>query len=211
MDTKIDFLPERLKAKRSLRRRIIRQVYLLVLVAIGLVVWGYLSRERVADARGELALLRERSAGFDRLLVDKARLQKEQTELLIKERISKQLGSRIDVLDVLGELERILPPRVSLLSLNLDGVQVQLHAGRPGRFGGLARTLSGERGAASATVNRLQLVIRGIAPNDVDIAIFIGHLSASRIFEDVRMGYCKNLVVEDRRAREFQASCHVVR
>jgi len=209
MDTKIDFLPEKLKAQRSLRQRIVRQVYLLILVAVGLVVWGYFSYERVAEARAELALLHERSAGLDHLLVDKACLQKEQAELLIKERISKQLGSRIDVLDVLAEIERLLPAGVSLLSLNMDGVQLPVN--RAGRYRGLAGSPSGERSAASAGVKRVRLVIQGIAPNDVDVANFIGQLSASHIFEDVRMGYCKSMVVKNRRAREFQASCHVVR
>jgi Tfp pilus assembly protein PilN len=61
------------------------------------------------------------------------------------------------------------------------------------------------------TVKRVQLLVTGLAPSDVDVANFIGHLSASPLFEDVNMGYAKNVVVRGRTAREFQATCFVAR
>ena len=61
------------------------------------------------------------------------------------------------------------------------------------------------------TRKRLRLVLTGLAPGDVDVANFIGQLSGSPVFEDVNMGYARNVEFNGRLAREFQASCYVIR
>ena len=207
METAIDFLPERMKARRARNRRILRQVNLLVLAAATFAAWLYFSDRRVARAAAEMNLLKDRSANVQNLLLQRDLLEKQQGTLLIKERIGSRLGSRAGVLDVLCELQRLLPPGVSLTTLNLDGVQVTSTAE-------LVRDHSPlPPGAAprESVVTRLQLVLTGIAPSDVDVATFIGQIAASPLFEDVNMGYIRNQVVQGRRAREFQVSCHVVR
>ena len=60
-------------------------------------------------------------------------------------------------------------------------------------------------------VKRVLLVIDGMAPNDVDVANFIGQLSACPLFEDVHMGYAKTVRFRGAEAREFQAKCYVIR
>ena len=50
-----------------------------------------------------------------------------------------------------------------------------------------------------------------LSPNNVDVANFIADLSASPLFEEVDMGYAKNIVFRSKAAKEFQASCYVVR
>jgi hypothetical protein len=59
------------------------------------------------------------------------------------------------------------------------------------------------------TVKRVRLMLTGIAPGDVDVANFIGQLSASPLVEDVNMGYAKTVEFRGRLAREFQASCYI--
>ena len=50
-----------------------------------------------------------------------------------------------------------------------------------------------------------------MAPTDVDVANFIGQLAGSRVFEDVNMGYARNVPFRTRTARKFQVSCYVIR
>ncbi len=208
METGIDFLPDRLRAQRARRRRLVRQVNLLVLAAAAFATWIYFCGRRVSEARAELGLLEDRSANVRRLLDQQADLQREQAELRLKERISSRLGSRVGPLDVLAELERVLPAGVSLMSLDLDGVQETT-----------AAELVKDRGAVLApgaapkecTVNRLRLVLTGVAPADVDVANFIGQMASSPLFEDVSMGYVRGRSLAGHKAREFQVSCHVVR
>ena len=207
METPIDFLPERVKSRRARNRRIARQAHLLLLAAATFSAWMYFSDRRVARAVTEMNLLKDRSANVQSLLSQRHALEKQQASLLIKERIGSRLGSRAGALDVLCELERLLPPGVSLTTMNLDGVQVTSAAELVRDHGAVPP------GAAprESVVNRLQLVLTGIAPADVDVATFIGQLASSPLFEDVNMGYTRGQVVQGRRAREFQVSCNVVR
>lgn len=208
METAIDFLPERVRVQRARRRRLLRQASLLVLASGLFAAWLFFSHGRVAQAQAELDLLKDRSANVQRLLSQREDLQRQQAELLIKDRISSRLGSRAGALDVLGELERLLPAGVSILSLSLDGVQLTFPAQ-------LVRERAAPIAPAAApregTVNRLRLVLTGVAPGDVDVATFIGQLTSSPLFEDVAMGYIRAQMIQGRRAREFQMSCYVVR
>jgi len=82
---------------------------------------------------------------------------------------------------------------------------------RPSGAPGRAMTADGGSKPRVIRTKRMRLVLTGLAPTDVDVANFIGQLSASPLFEDVNMGYAKTVSVEGLTAREFQASCYVVR
>jgi len=208
METAIDFLPDRLKAQRARRRSLIRQANLLVLAAATFATWIYFSDRRVTEAKAELGLLEDRAANVQRLLAQQTELQKEQAVLLIKDRIGSRLGGRVGPLDVLAELERLLPAGVSLTSMNLEAVQVTLPAEL---VRDRAAVIAPGAAPKESTVNRLRLVLTGIAPGDVDVANFLGQLAASPLFEDVSMGYIRGRSLEGHKAREFQISCHVMR
>ncbi|HUU60290.1 MAG TPA: PilN domain-containing protein [Phycisphaerae bacterium] len=207
----IDFLPERIKAQRARRRRLVRQGYLLLVAVAALGAWFYFGRQRVARAQAELDVLRGRSENMQRQLALKIDLQEQLEELLIKERVSKHLGSRANVLDVADELERLLPASMFLMKLNLDTIEFTMPKGREGATNRSRQATPASGGRKQETVKRVRLLITGMAPDDVAVANFIGQLSASPLFEEVNMGYTKNIVYQKRGAREFQASCYVIR
>lgn len=204
----VDFLPERVRAGRARRRQLIRQGYLLALAVAGMVLLGFLRQDRLAKAQADLDMLQDRTATVQRELTLRDTLQKQLGELLIKERISNQLGSRFDPLDLMSELERLMPRGMSLVNLNLEAVRLEL----PGEsaFAAGRRSAPAPEAKDSGT-NRIRLQITGIAPTDVDIANFIGQLSASPLFEDVNMGYARSTSVKGHKAREFQALCYIAR
>lgn len=199
----IDFLPERIKAQRARRRRLTRQGYLLVVAIAALTAWAGLGNERIVRARGELAMLEEVSASMDRQIAIKAQMERQLADLMIKERVSETLGSRVNVLDVTYELERLLPEGMFLKNLRLETIDYH-----PRASGG-ARASSGRKKGKS--VKRVRLTMIALAPSDVSVANFIGQLSASPIFEDVMMGYTNKRIYRKRFAQEFQTSCYVVR
>ena len=125
----IDFLPERIKTQRARKRRLTRQGYLLAIAVAALVVWAYSGGQRLAGAQERLKLLQERSAGMERQLALKGQLERQLADLLIKERISKTLGSRVSVLDITHEIERLLPASMFLKDLRLerDLLKLQRH------------------------------------------------------------------------------------
>lgn len=207
MDTP-DFLPERIRETRDRRRRWIRHIYLLLMVAGCLVAWGVVGQRDVDRAKEELTMLQGRTDGLTEQLDLKARLQAQLQDLLVKQRISSELGSRVNVLDLANELEQLLPTSMFLVSLSLDTIEIQPPrvAARPRSAGAGASRL-----IAAPAEKRVQITLTGLAPDDVTVANFIGQLSADPLFEDVNMGYTRSAVYQGRTASQFQASCYVAR
>ena len=214
----VDFLPERIKTNRARRRRLIRQGHLLAVCAFALLVLGYLRSETIHDARTELRLIGERAASVDLQLAQRERLERQRAEFLILQRIEEQLGSRVNALNLLAELEGLLPDGVALTSVNVETVDLPVKI-TPATKGGRARLAKpgAKKTAKKITVKRLRLTLTGLAPEDVKVATFIGQLSSSRMFEGVNMGYARGSEINShtkygtRKAREFQASCYVTR
>ena len=219
----VDFLPERIKTNRARRRRVVRQGYLLTACVVGLGLLGYARCFRIDEAQAELLQLDQQVANVQTQLEIREELEKTQAGLLIIQRIEEQLGSRADTLDVLSELESVLPDSIALRSLKLETMEVNAKANpaalpsgagrvwRPGNNPAGGRPISRDRWSGRQGIARLRLTLKGVAPTDVDVANFIGQLSANRLFEDVNMGYAKNVLFHDRAARQFEANCYVVR
>lgn len=203
----VDFLPERICESRARRRRIVRHGHLLAVCAAGLLILGYARQGQIRTAHAEVEMLGIRAAGAQEQLALLDELERQQAELMIIRRIQSDLGSRVGALDVLAELERIIPESIALKNLSMETMEVHLPvkalaSRRPARF---------DAGNAKKTLKRVRLTITGLSPSDVDIANFIGQLSASPLFEDVNMRYARNVECRQRQAREFQASCYVIR
>jgi len=207
----IDFLPERIKEARAKRRRLFKRAYLLVVCGVAMAALGYVRQGRISKVTAELAMFTERSDNMRRQLAMRSDLERQQAELMVKKRISDQLGSRVDALEVLAELGRLMPKSMSLTSLNLEAIEVAVSVERPGRTNVSARAAGGTLKPKKKLIKRIRLSLAGIAPTDVDVAGFIGQLSASPLFEDVNMGYTKTVTFRGRSGREFQADCYVVR
>jgi len=208
----IDFLPERIKFQRAKRKRLIRQVYLLAVCVVTLALLAYTRQARIAKTQAQLGLLAERSKNVQRQLQMLSSLQRQQADLMIKKRIDDQLGSRANALDVLSELGRLLPRSVAIYSLDLAAVDVRVPVRSAARTeAGRATAFSQGPREKDQIVKRVRLELTGLAPTDVDVANFIGQLSASPLFEDVNMGYTKDTDFADRSARQFNVSCYIVR
>lgn len=209
----VDFLPERIRTQRRRRRRLVRNSYVAVLVLAALAALGCWIQGHVAQARAELQHIHKQKQGVRVQLDMLDSLETQQAELMIKKRISDQLGSRVNIMDVLRELQRLLPASMSLTDLTLETMEVR---SRPTRVVGSHRS---SRAAVPAdltagqdrVVRRVRLVLTGVAPTDVAVANFIGQLSASQLFEEVTMGYARNFQVRGQDAREFRVSCYVAR
>ncbi len=207
----IDFLPERIKDQRRRRRQLIRQVYLMALCIAGLGLMTYVFQLRVNKARGELDMLRSRSKAMDSQIALRDQLNQQLAELMIKSRIEEQLGRRVGTLDILGELQIVMPESLTLTSMTMETIAVQVAADRADNRNSSNQPVSRNGATKDKTVKRVRLVLTGMAPTDVDVANFIGQLAGSKLFEDVSMGYARNVKFRNRQAREFQANCYLTR
>jgi Tfp pilus assembly protein PilN len=213
----VDFLPERIRARRAQRRRLIRQGYLLAACAAALLALGFHRQARVGRAQAELALLSERRDEVQRRLSVLSGLQRQHAELMLKKRIDDALGSRAGALDVLAELEKVMPAGVVLRELKLEAVTVRVPVSLPVSLPVHAaaslrpQPAHGRAAQKDREVKRVELEMVGLASDDGAVANFIGQLSDSPVFEDVRMGYTRNTTFQDRAARGFKLICYVVR
>lgn len=205
----IDFLPERIKERRARHHRLIRQAYLLVVCLIAMAALGYIRQVRITRAEAQIVLLGHRVTNVRQQLAMRADLERQQAELLIKKRIDDLLGSRVNTLDLQAELERVLPPSMTLTRLNIEAVEVRVPV-EPVKAG-VAQAARGSHYQKEKTIKRVRVSLTGLAPTDVAVANFIGQLSASPVFEDVNMDYTKNVIFRNHLAREFQTICYVVK
>ena len=207
----VNFLPERIKTQRAKRLRLRRHGYVLAVCVAVMALLGYVRQGNISEAKAELALLDNRSESVQGKLLLRAALERQLSELLVKKRIDDNLGSRVKALDVLAELDQILPQGMALTKLSLGVVDVRIPIRSVGARSSRARIAKPGQRKKEKVVKRIQLTLGGLSPTDVDVANFIGQLSGSPVFEDVNMGYIKNVTFRGRAAREFQASCFVIR
>ncbi|MHC4294016.1 MAG: PilN domain-containing protein [Planctomycetota bacterium] len=206
---KVDFLPERIKAQRVRRRRIWREGFLLIACICALIALGYVRQEHISRAQAELNILNDQAGNIKQQLTLHDALQHQQIELTVMQRIEEDTGSRLKVLDVLGELQFVTPQSVSLTNILLETKELKV----PARINGEKHPTdtSSDTKKTEKNVKRVHLAVTGLSPGDAEVENFIGQLSASPLFENVNMDYTRKLEFRGKEAREFQVSCYLVR
>jgi len=207
----VNFLPRRLKLQRRRRRRAMRQAVVLAASACALGALGYWRQTEVTAARADLACLKQQQGQLEERLAALPALTEQLAAGQVKQRISRELGSRLTINAVLAELSRRLPPAVSLTGISYSTVEMQPEdpgAGvpaRPGRPAGKDLKIPPEK--------RVRVVITGLAPTDLDVANAVAQLSACPLFSNAAMGYAKTVAVDKdrRKASSFQVSCLMAR
>ena len=200
----LDFLPERIRLARQRRTRLVRQGYLTAVCIVALVVLGYLRQGSVRQAQASLEALNTQQIQIQRQISMRQELEHKLADLETVKRINDGLGSRVRAMDVLAELDKVLPRNMALTHLSFEAVQYQVPV--KAADGGAPSPVDANK---TVTLKRVRLLITGVAPGDVDVANFIGQLSASPLLEDVNMGYTKTVEYRGHLAREFEASCYI--
>lgn len=202
----IDFLPKRIRHQRSAYRHLRRQGLALTLVVVVLGGVGYFNELRIANAQSDLMAQQNRADALAATLTVLPELTAQLADGQIKARISRELGSRLTINALLAEVGRLLPPSSCLTSLECSTIDAV--AQFAGRQKSQQARKQGRDEAVSPTRKRVRLVVTGLAPTAIDVADFIGRLSASPLFCDIRMGYAKTVVIEreNRKARSFEVT-----
>ena len=202
----IDFLPERIRYQRSVYLQLRRQgLAILIVITVLALVWRF-NEVRIANGRSDLVTQQNYAEQLAVRLSVMPELAAQLDEGQIKQRISRELGSRLTINALLAELGRLLPPAGCLTSLECSTIDsVPDAATRPD-----PRQVASSATSPTVSVSRkrVRVVITGIAPTAIDIADFIGKLSASPVFTDVKMGYTNSIVLDNqqRKARSFKVT-----
>ena len=209
----IDFLPRRIKDPRARRARRLRQSYVVVACGVLLAGVGYVRQGAVSSVQAELVALQNRSQTVRSQLSLRTDLEEEWNELIRKQEISEQFDTRLSARDVLAELTHRLPESMALTRLDIQADNVLLESTTPSATlaGGGRPVRAMPPATARQRITRIRLVITGLAPSDVEIANFVGQLASSPLFEDVHMGYTREVTFRGKTARQFQATCYTAR
>ena len=207
---KVDFLPETIRAKHERRIRIVREGYLLLALIGCVALLGTVRHGWIRQAEAQLSQIKTRASNIRIQVEHRASLERMEADLMVRRRIKEDIGSRANALDVMSELEYITPRTVVLKDIRLETIPVKVPVTEANQ--NTAAGITGSNKAKRFAIEkRLRLTVTGLSPTDVDVANFIAQMSASPFFEDVNMGYTRNVEYRRHRAREFQASCYLVR
>ena len=211
----IDFLPERVTQGRARRRRMLRRAYLLVFTIAILAACGSVRQGWIRQARAEAFLLTDMKTNSAAMLHRKRCLEAEWDSLQLAKRIGEKLGGRVKAVEVLAAIEGVVRGadkngHMILRQLSIDpaGGAMAMGDSRPPAVKSLPPGVA----PPGEAPRRMNVMIVGLAVDDVTVANFIAQLSAHRLFEDVNMEYTKTVTFAGMAdAREFKVTCAVAR
>jgi Tfp pilus assembly protein PilN len=197
--TQVNFLPASFLERRAGRRRTWRQCALVLAVAACTGVWVWRRQDGLnaletqlqtmnrqlagdADQRGQAADLEARCQALDRQL-----------------RTRQELEQPVQATAVAATLARLMPPSIGLTSLTLVAPRP---TPAPKAEDDKPRPEAGEAARPAPELLRVELV--GIAPEDVEVADFVGRLTQCPLFTDVKMLYSRALQTPDLQGRQFR-------
>jgi Tfp pilus assembly protein PilN len=202
----VEFLPERITRQRQRRRSLLRQGYMIAFFVLAMAAFGYVRQHQIQVARAECLQLEDQANSMDGQMALRTEYENQLAELLVIRRIDDQLGSRARALDIMGELQARMPRELTLTELRIESVAATAGPGSSSRS-----SRSTDDATSMSPVLRTRLIVRGVAPSDIEVANFIGQIASSPMFEDVRMGYSRGGEYRDCSVRQFELRLMVAR
>jgi Tfp pilus assembly protein PilN len=195
----LEFLPAWYPKARQRRRLIILQVWMTLLIAIGLGFWSFLVRTNVTNASDALDELSARLAQTDTELKRLDELLRLQKQLGVQDQIIARLGTHITPTRLLAAIENVLPSEMALINMSVT-TEEQVR-----QQSNLAAARA-EQQKQETVDRRLKISLQGVAPTDVDLANFLARLASERFFEQVALSYARERTERGHVMREFEVT-----
>jgi Tfp pilus assembly protein PilN len=193
----LEFLPAWYPQTRRRKRQVLLQAWVTVCSVIALATWLLLAQRNVHAADAKLADLDVRLEQTNKELAKLDELLNKQKLWRQEEDVVSRLGLHVETTRMFNAIEAALPQEMAILELSLD-VDEQLVP---------VATLADAQAVQQAQTQisrRLKVSMLGVAPTDVDLANFLGQLSAVPFFENVAMTYAKDRAEGGHVMREFE-------
>ena len=204
----IDFLPEWYRADRRRRDSRLTRMWLGIIGLAALFVWFAAGRSGVNEAEEQLAHLRGQNLTVQAGLGIIDQLRGEQTLLLEKHKLARQLTPRISCVETLVRLAELIPPRVAVQHLELKNRQEKsLKAKSLASVAARSSQSKADSGSQEQSENQeLHVSLVGLAPSEMDVAVLVGQLSGRHEFYGVSLEYCNAMRIEDHEGCTFKLS-----
>lgn len=198
----INFLPQAFMNQRARKRRVYRQVMLVLIAAAALTAWFLVERHQIATLRGQTEVLEANAAAAEGHSSESARLRNRVAELSRQIDAARQLACPVSCTQVVATIGRLTPQAVSvrLLRVRQDQIKVQPPPSTPARSAAGKKPVKTEP-PQPLTVLRVEL--EAVAPSDEQIADFVGRLAEHPLFDNVKLHYTRSTRVGDYGVRQF--------
>jgi Tfp pilus assembly protein PilN len=201
----INFVPDDyVQQRRASRANVLYLMLLMAMLgAIG-ITFGFIKiRQRTVQA--ELAQLNNRMAEAQQQIAQLEELKTKSKTMMKTMVMTAELLEPVPRSIILASLTNNLPSGVSLLDFGLEEKETQVYKVSAQKTGSRYN-----KSTANATASEPQktvvttLLIKGIAPSDIQVAGFISSLSDAILFDEVSLVESKEIEIEKIKYREFR-------
>lgn len=203
----IDFLPE--WYKNGIRREVSYRTQHIALAGMYamMMVWSFAATHSVSRARAESVIMAKRQVEAESVSARVTELENELRDLQKKGESIKEIDSRIDVANVLGEMSFLIGKRIVLSKVEFlaekfaDEPETKSAAGTEAVVRAVRRTRSHDRRQLPLGDVRFKVVIAGVAADAGDVAALICKLEDSPYFCQVIPSFSRSATIELNRGR----------
>jgi len=196
----LEFLPEWYPRLRRQRRRVLLQVWVALVILVGLALWLTLARRNAGRAEAALRAFEVQVLQTEterRQLEEQLRMK---AQLEQREQVVASLGFPVEMSRLLRTLDVIMPREMSLKDVTCTTVE------QPLLYDGPAPAQA--RGTQNKPMvdRRLRVSLVGVAPNDLDLANFLTGLTNYPFFEQIQLLKADGVVDGGHAMREFEVT-----
>lgn len=205
--TQVDFLPESYHQARKLRGRLIRQIVLVACVA-GCLVAATIGIKAHSLNQARTAERLEDTADSERTALNLiSGLDHERQALLKSFELKRELEPPVTYAQVLASLGHVLPEGIAVTELSMMSVRPEPEPLRDAKSAG--RKQPQAQAEAPREPDLIGLEIRGLAPDDLAVAVLVSALDEHPLFERVTMRSSEGVEEDGLLAREFNLTATV--
>jgi hypothetical protein len=203
----IEFLPDWYPMIRRRYRVVVFQAYTTVVILFMLGAYALVQRYHVYTAR---QATKKTDTQIGRTKVELAELSEKlqlQGRLQHEDSVVARLGIGVDTTRLLASIQDAMPPGVALSGLTCETVDLEKPTAVRQANGSRQTPAAEKQKAPDGPDRRLNVVLDGLSPTDVQAAALVEKLNDVPYFQDVQLAYLRDGKTHDgRAAREFEVT-----
>ncbi len=207
----IDFVPDDYMQQRDSNRSNFLYLILFAAVMGAIGVTFSIIKVRQKSAEAELLLVNSKLGQAGEQIVKLEELKTKSKTMMKTMMMTSELLEPVPKSVILACLTNNLPGGVSLLELNMVEKEVKALSGGTAASSQYEAASAAAGSVANEKVTETNLSIEGIAPSDIEVAIYISRLDNSILLDEVALVESKEHMIDKVKFREFKLSATLKR
>jgi len=205
MINEINFLPESFLKRHQRKRRIMREIGLVVVVVICLFVWISATSSRAIGLKNYVEAKTQELEAAEAQLVELSRLKKQMAGLNQQIDLHRRLSLPVTHTSLLAAIGESMPDDIALTRVEMT-TPTPKPTNKPKKTSKSKKSVKSKREQTKAEPKEPRLMkfeMTGLSPSDLMVANFVGRLSEHVLFHNVKMKYTRSTRVGEVTARKF--------